>query len=93
MLADAGTGWSYTVIREQFTAQLMQGFKQLFGQTIFDYSQRLRMEHSKDLLETTDLTITEIAFELGYDYSNNFTTAFKRHFGMTPRAARLAARK
>ena len=72
--------------------KLMQGFKQLFGQTIFDYSQRLRMEHGKELLESTDLSITEIAFELGYDYSNNFTTAFKRHYGMTPRAARLAAK-
>jgi AraC-like DNA-binding protein len=73
-------------------AKLMHAFKKLFGRTIFDYTQALRMDKAKGLLETTDLSITEIAFEVGYEYSSNFTTAFKRHFGITPSTARDALR-
>lgn len=73
-------------------AKLMHAFKQLFGQTIFDFTQALRMEMAKELLETTDRSITEIAFDVGYEYSSNFTTAFKRHFGITPSTAREALR-
>lgn len=69
-------------------AKLMHDFKQLFGQTIFDFTQNLRMDEAKRLLENTELSITEIAFEVGYEYSSNFTTAFKRRFGITPSAAR-----
>lgn len=73
-------------------AKLMNSFKQLYGQTVFDYAQRLRMEKAKTLLEETDLSITEIAFQVGYEYSSNFTTAFKRFFGVTPRTTRDAMR-
>jgi AraC-like DNA-binding protein len=71
-------------------AKLMHLFKQQVGETIFNYTQRLKMERAKELLETTDISVTEIAFDVGYEYSSNFTTAFRRHFGVTPRVAREA---
>ena len=74
-------------------AKLMHDFKQLFGQTIFDFTQNLRMDEAKRLLETTERSITEVAFDVGYEYSSNFTTAFKRRFGITPSIARDAFRK
>ena len=74
-------------------AKLMHDFKRLFGQTIFDFTQNLRMDEAKRLLETTERSITEVAFDVGYEYSSNFTTAFKRRFGITPSAAREAFRK
>lgn len=73
-------------------AKLMRAFKQTYGRTIFDFAQQLRMERAKKLLEATELSVTEIALEVGYEYSSNFTTAFRRHFGITPKAARDAAR-
>ena len=73
-------------------AKLMHDFKQLFGQTIFEFTQNLRMDEAKKLLETTEKSITEIAFDVGYEYSSNFTTAFKRRFGITPSVAREAFR-
>ena len=73
-------------------AKLMRAFKHVYGQTIFDFAQQLRMERAKKLLEVSQLSVTEIALEVGYEYSSNFTTAFKRHFGITPKAARDAAR-
>ncbi|MFZ9968123.1 MAG: helix-turn-helix transcriptional regulator [Steroidobacteraceae bacterium] len=73
-------------------AKLMRAFKHLYGRTIFDFAQQLRMERAKKLLEATDLSVTDIALEVGYEYSSNFTTAFKRHFGITPKAARDAVK-
>ena len=72
-------------------SRMMQLFKRLFGETIFDFSQRVRMEFAAKLLEATDRSITDIAFEVGYDYPSNFTTAFKRHFGLPPRSVRQSA--
>ena len=71
-------------------AKLMQDFKQLYGQTIFDFTQNIRMDEAKRLLETTSKSITEIALDVGYEYSSNFTTAFKRRFGVPPSVAREA---
>ncbi|MCY4563924.1 MAG: AraC family transcriptional regulator [Gammaproteobacteria bacterium] len=71
--------------------KLMRGFKQVFGITIFDFVQQQRMELAKKLIETTDLSVTEVALEVGYEYPGNFTTAFRRYFGITPKAARHAA--
>lgn len=73
-------------------AKLMHLFKQQVGETIFNFTQRLKMERAKEMLETTDVSVTEIAFDVGYEYSSNFTTAFRRHFGITPKAARDAMR-
>jgi AraC-like DNA-binding protein len=72
-------------------AKLMRAFKQIYGRTIFDFAQQLRMDRAKKMLESTELSVTEIALEVGYEYSSNFTTAFKRHFGITPKAARDAS--
>ena len=73
-------------------AKLMRSFKLVFGSTIFGFAQQLRMERAKKLLETTPLSVTQIALEVGYEYASNFTTAFRRHFGITPKSARDAAR-
>ncbi|MDE0284944.1 MAG: helix-turn-helix transcriptional regulator, partial [Gammaproteobacteria bacterium] len=56
--------------------------------TVHNYLHRARMEKACDLLANSELTITQIAMSLGYEYSSNFTTAFRKHFGVTPRQVR-----
>jgi AraC-like DNA-binding protein len=68
--------------------QMMESFKQITGSTIANYRQRQRMEQALRQLRTTDLSITEIAFDAGYEHPSNFATAFKRTFGFSPRAGR-----
>lgn len=68
--------------------QMMESFKQITGTTIASYRQRQRMEQALRQLRTTDLSITEIAFDAGYEHPSNFATAFKRTFGFSPRAGR-----
>lgn len=69
--------------------QMMESFKQITGSTIASYRHRQRMEQALRQLRTTDLSITEIAFDAGYEHPSNFATAFKRTFGFSPKVGRL----
>ncbi len=68
--------------------KLSQAFRTCYGMTIFEYVRHRRMEEARRLLRATDQSVTEIALEVGYDHACNFTVAFKRHFGVNPRAER-----
>lgn len=68
--------------------KLSQAFRTVFGMTIFEYVRSRRMEEARRLLREGNLSITEIAFEVGYEYSCNFSVAYKRHFGITPKEER-----
>lgn len=64
--------------------KLMEGFKSLFGTTIYGYYQNKRMQYAKELLLTTDQPIKFIAKKLGYRNTTNFSIAYKKFFGITP---------
>ena len=68
--------------------KLKSGFKKLFGMGLYKYLQQQRMEKGKYLLENSEKTLKDISRSLGYKYSNNFSTSFKKQFGMPPEAWR-----
>lgn len=59
-------------------------FKRIYGQTIFSYLTKIRIKHAKDLIEESDLPISEIAYLVGFEDSSYFTKYFKQHTGTTP---------
>lgn len=63
---------------------LCAGFRQIVGQSVFDYTQNLRMEHALALLNERDASITQIAYAVGYKNVSSFSVAVQRHFGATP---------
>ena len=63
---------------------LKKGFKELFGQTVFDFYHSQRMEHAKYLLYTKGATVTEVSDALGYSSISHFSTAFKKLTGIKP---------
>lgn len=64
--------------------KLNTGFKALFGETVFDYVQRLRMEYAVSLLRETDMSIGLIANAVGYEHQSSFSSAFVSAYGYTP---------
>lgn len=54
------------------------------GSTYKQYLNQLRIEKAKYLLTKSDLTISIIAFEVGYSYANSFSRAFRNIVGSTP---------
>lgn len=68
-------------------SRLTRLFKAVEGRTVSEFIAARRMARALDLMQEGRLTITQIAFEVGYEHSANFSTAFRRHYGMTPRQA------
>ena len=67
-------------------------FRQELGITPMIYLRRYRIRQARELLETTDLSIMQVAMEVGFSESAHFTRTFQREVGMTPRAYRLEKR-
>ncbi len=67
-------------------SQLTKCFKLIYGYSITDYVLNIRMQHAQQLLTEGKLNVTQVALEVGYEHSNNFVSAFKRRFGITPKA-------
>lgn len=61
-------------------------FKASTGKPLHQYIEDLRIRQATNLLITTEMTLTEIAYECGFSSQSYFSFAFKRHTGMTPRA-------
>lgn len=63
---------------------LKKGFKSNFNTTVFDYLLSKKLEYARELLQSTTQTVQEIGAATGYKYSNHFSTAFKKKFGVSP---------
>ena len=63
---------------------LQKGFKELFKTTIKEYRTRRCMEKARLMLEEGRLSRKQIAYHCGYTSASNFSTAFKKVFGITP---------
>ena len=63
-------------------------FRQEFGITFRDYLSNIRIDHAKELLRTTNISISEIAYQSGYNDSHYFSSVFKKKTGITPREFR-----
>ncbi|MEO0376163.1 MAG: AraC family transcriptional regulator [Cyanobacteria bacterium P01_A01_bin.17] len=72
--------------------KLKQGFRQLFGTTVFGYLQDYRMGQAKQLLEDDRLSVAAIATTVGYRNPEAFSTAFRRKFSVSPKAYQLSLR-
>lgn len=64
---------------------LKREFKQVFGTTVFGYLHQCRMEQARSLLRDRQLTVTEIACQVGYKNLSAFSTAFRKQFGVSPK--------
>ena len=64
-------------------------FKSATGYTPLEYVQTLRIEEAKQMLETSDEPIDDIAESVGYDEPNSFRRLFKRTTGISPHQYRL----
>lgn len=66
------------------TSHFIRTFKTQVGYSPLAYQTRLRIERAKDLLQATDLRVSEIAQRIGYQNPMYFSSTFKKHTGMTP---------
>lgn len=65
--------------------KLKSGFKTVYGKTVHQYADDLRMALARDLLAKRDISIALVSERLGYAYQSSFSLAFSRKFEMNPK--------
>lgn len=70
------------------TRECLRCFKSSIRQSPMDYLIEYRVRTAKKMLETTDLSITDIALRCGFNSNSYFTKLFHRICGKTPNAYR-----
>ena len=68
-------GMSEPTLRRRLAAEGV-GFRTIIAQ--------VRMGHALALLQSSDLSITQIAYAAGYESLSQFSAKFRRHFGQSP---------
>jgi AraC-like DNA-binding protein len=97
------------ILRENITTQLSpaqvagqlgigyswfrKAFKKYAGISPAQFQLQIRLQHAKDLLLNTTLSISEIAYELAFDTPGQFSTFFRQKTKMTPKEFRSSARQ
>lgn len=64
--------------------KLQKGFKNITGDTVYEYIKKARIEKAKELLKNTDMSILQITNEIGYENPSKFANLFKRYNDITP---------
>jgi len=65
--------------------KLKEGFKQVYGDTVYSFLFDYKMEVARKLLESGDYNVNEVGLKVGYSTSSHFIAAFKKKFGTTPK--------
>ena len=61
------------------------------GETVTAYLNRVRVSEAKRLLRITNMRVSEVCYEVGYQSLSHFTRMFKRVTGLSPRAFRASS--
>jgi AraC-like DNA-binding protein len=67
---------------------LQRQFRQVFGSSMDEYRRDQRLERAWAQLEQTGRSVSEVAHAAGYTSAANFSTAFKRRYGISPKWVR-----
>lgn len=87
MTMDLRTHYTLTELSERFeipVTSMKMCFKEVYGRSMYSYMKTYRMQRAAVLLRETTDSITEIAFQMGYDNPSKFSEAFKKEYGELP---------
>lgn len=84
-LADTAKHFGYT---PEYTSRLI---RKATGRTFMDLVTESRMKHAQALLKSTNLAVSKIAPQIGYESTENFIRVFKKRYHMTPSEFRRTA--
>ena len=64
--------------------QLFRRLKPIIRQSPGSYIRMIRLQKAKELFETTDLRISEVAYKTGFETASHFTKVFTKQYGVKP---------
>jgi AraC family transcriptional regulator len=63
---------------------LIRTFRKFHGTTVGEYLRHRRIEFACRLLQSSSLSVTQVAIQSGFYDQSHFTRAFRAHVGLTP---------
>lgn len=73
--------------------KLKEGFKQIYGDTVYSFLLDYKMEQARKLLEGNQFNVNEVGLKVGYSTASHFIAAFKKKFGITPKKYVISLQK
>jgi len=70
-------------------SQLKQSFREIFGVSIYQYFQNMRLEKARQLLAENNRTVKEVGYELGFTNIGHFSRLFERAYRVKPKKFQL----
>jgi AraC-like DNA-binding protein len=64
--------------------RIQKGFKRFFGLSVNKYIKNIRLSRAKELIETTDMSISEIVYAIGLNSRSYFSRIFVEKYGILP---------
>lgn len=64
--------------------KLNRCFKQVYGMTVFQYLRTERLNKARSMLQNEGYSVTETAYQVGYDSVSHFSQTYKKQFGASP---------
>ena len=71
--------------------KLKEGFKQIYGDTVYGFLFDYKMEVARKLLDSGEYNVNEVGFKVGYSTASHFIAAFKKKYGTTPKKYIMAS--
>ncbi len=65
--------------------KLKEGFKQIYGDSVYSFLFDYKMEYARKMLETGQYNVNEVGLKVGYSTASHFITAFKKKYNTTPK--------
>jgi len=65
--------------------KLKEGFKQIYGDSVFGFLFDYKMEYARKMLETGQYNVNEVGLKIGYSTASHFIASFKKKYGTTPK--------
>lgn len=65
--------------------KLKEGFKQIYGDSVYGFLFDYKMEYARKMLETGKHNVNEVGLKVGYSTASHFITSFKKKYGTTPK--------
>ncbi len=65
--------------------RLKEGFRQVYGTSVFGFLFDYKMETARQLLATGSHNVNEVGLKVGYSTASHFIAAFRKKFGTTPK--------
>lgn len=78
----------YALLTGRSKSTFIREFKQLYNNTPNQWLITQRLDKAHEILTNSESSVTDVAFEVGYENVSHFISAYKRRFNITPNQAK-----